>query len=312
MNKILDLKVGWSCNNNCCHCVVANKRHYTFQQDFSLDEIKRMFLQWSSDANTIVLTGGEPTLRKDIVEICRFIKQQKPEVSLCLQTNGRKLSNQVLLNQLLPLVDDFTIAIHSCRKEIHDFITSTKGSWDETMTAIAHILNHDPKKLTTVTVISKYNLDDLYKTFLLLHSLGQFWKQLVFPHAMGNAWANFEQVVPKYSEIENIIKLIIKDFGDFIIPSAIPPCYLTSNSRMMIEALKEYAGANKEAVCMELCDQTGDEFFSRIQKEFAKSPACHDCCFDNLCPGVWKEYIVKYKDSLDLRPIKEDNIQCII
>ena len=58
---MFDLKLGFKCNNNCKHCVVADKR---FCRDTSFEEIVA-YLRKLPEGSTVQITGGEPSIYKD-------------------------------------------------------------------------------------------------------------------------------------------------------------------------------------------------------------------------------------------------------
>ena len=65
-----DLKVGYSCNNRCKHCVIEDSKDKLVSQnttvDLSTDEcLKQIEFAFEKGAQYIVLTGGEVTIRKD-------------------------------------------------------------------------------------------------------------------------------------------------------------------------------------------------------------------------------------------------------
>ena len=80
--EIVFLKLTSKCNNNCKYCY-DSKKH----PDLSLKELKKIFkLVHNNGAEAIVLTGGEPLLRKEIPEIFRAIK--KCGLKIYLDTSG--------------------------------------------------------------------------------------------------------------------------------------------------------------------------------------------------------------------------------
>lgn len=59
-----DLKIGMLCNNECIHCVVANRRQRAERTpDMKYAEIIRYFKEIKLEEYTgLVITGGEPTV----------------------------------------------------------------------------------------------------------------------------------------------------------------------------------------------------------------------------------------------------------
>ncbi|MBO4856420.1 MAG: GTP 3',8-cyclase MoaA [Bacilli bacterium] len=83
------------CNLRCVYCMpscgVCKKEH---QEIISVERIKEVVLAASKLGITKVrLTGGEPLVRKGIIEICKEIKSISAIKELCLTTNGVLLKN---------------------------------------------------------------------------------------------------------------------------------------------------------------------------------------------------------------------------
>ena len=169
MAQLVDLKVGFSCNNNCIHCVVSDKFS---ERDLNLQEIKDIINNYISDYETIqlTLTGGEITIRNDFADIMAYVQQKKDEGKITfvdMQTNARMLYKDDLARIAAATVDFFLVALHSSHAEIHDSITRSRGSFSQTTAAISNLIKYAGKdKIAIQTVINKKNythLKDIYK-----------------------------------------------------------------------------------------------------------------------------------------------------
>ena len=68
------LKLGYECNNNCLICHASGNEIY---QSLSTQEaINKIALCKSQGIDFILLSGGEPTIRKDLPVIAEFIKKK--------------------------------------------------------------------------------------------------------------------------------------------------------------------------------------------------------------------------------------------
>ena len=82
-----DIKVGYSCNNDCIHCVIAGKRRDIIRSskkpDRTTEEVFEEIRQAKKNGvSRVVLTGGEITIRSDVFDIVRFAKDMKLSKSL--------------------------------------------------------------------------------------------------------------------------------------------------------------------------------------------------------------------------------------
>ena len=123
-------QLGYSCNDNCWHCFLPMnefKRDLTTEQVISVLEKAR-----KEGVDIIALTGGEPTIRKDIFEIVEYANGLGFE-RIEIQTNGRMLSLSGFAKKLEKAgATDIYLSIHSHIKEVQNFITRT-NSFDETV-----------------------------------------------------------------------------------------------------------------------------------------------------------------------------------
>ncbi len=92
-NRVIDhlrLSVTEKCNLHCCYCVPETA---TIQQELSVAEIERIAkLLFSIGVRSVRITGGEPLMRSDIVEIIASIYQIGFD-DVSLTTNATLLTN---------------------------------------------------------------------------------------------------------------------------------------------------------------------------------------------------------------------------
>ena len=74
-----DLKVGYSCNNRCKHCVIDDSKDKLIERKENIDlttEECIFLINKAVDLGTkyIVLTGGEVSIRKDFPDLLRKTK----------------------------------------------------------------------------------------------------------------------------------------------------------------------------------------------------------------------------------------------
>ena len=314
-----DLKVGFSCNNNCIHCVVTDKLEKTKSKDLTYDEIISL-IDNNDEHETFIITGGEPTKRDDFINIIKYLHEKNKAVYL--QTNGMMLDDLELAKEASKYIDHYLIALHSYKKDVHDEITTLTGSWDRTTQAIVNLINLDQiEKMTSQTVISRINMPTLKETYDFLYQVGFRKMNLTFPHCMGNAMKNIKEVQPKYSELEEILGYILSKYDKFVMTEMIPMCYLyqykhnsiaylqnsiTGGDRERTKGYDQYVAEtirNDEQVDGVDCNKIID-YNEILKRDFVKTEVCDDCAFYSKCDGVWVEYYNMYKDEMDLKPVQ--------
>ena len=192
MAQLIDFKVGFSCNNKCIHCVVSDK--YS-ENDLSLGQIKRLIDNYISQYGKIklTLTGGEVTIRKDYCQLMQFVKTKIDEGYIefvDIQTNGRLLSKNSVLECTVPIIDFYLIALHGDNPNIHDSITRSRGSFEETIQGLYKLSKRVPTNVIAIqTVINRHNYKTLKNIYKFVHTkLGISEFNITFPYIIINCY----------------------------------------------------------------------------------------------------------------------------
>jgi radical SAM protein with 4Fe4S-binding SPASM domain len=145
-----DLALTYTCNNNCYFCYTGGPRQMT---ELSTKEWKKAIDKlWDSGIPQIVFTGGEPTLRPDLVELV----EHSQEFVTGLITNGREISS--LAPALYKASLDYVqISWESHLPDIHDRMVGVNGAWQETKDGIVSALKSNLSVITNTT-LTKDNL----------------------------------------------------------------------------------------------------------------------------------------------------------
>jgi len=148
--KYKPLIVGWKitlrCNKNCKYCNI-NKRKYpelNTKQCFDIiDYLKE------NGTKVLTISGGEPTMRKDLLLILKYARKKK--MLILLNTNGTKINKE-----LADVVDEISLSLDG-PKEINDSIRG-KGSYQAVIKALS-ICKENKVPVTLVCVLNKKNID---------------------------------------------------------------------------------------------------------------------------------------------------------
>ncbi|WP_419804760.1 radical SAM protein [Terriglobus sp.] len=138
------------CNERCVHCYNPGAAHeqtekpkrdreeLTTQEAFALLEDLRKV-----GVFRLTLSGGEVTLRPDLLEILRFARSLG--FSVALYTNGLRLTEGLMeeLSRLYPT--SISLSVYSTDAETHDEITGVKGSHSRTMEAAQRVRRQNIK-----------------------------------------------------------------------------------------------------------------------------------------------------------------------
>lgn len=286
MKRRLDLKLGFGCNNNCVFCAQSHKRSIG---DRDTEKLKSELSSARDRCNEVVFTGGEPTIRKDLLELVSHAKNLGYEI-IQIQSNGRMFAYMDFCKAIVKAgATEFSPALHGHTKQLHEIQTRCEGSFDQILQGIKNLRSLDQYVITN-TVITKYNYNHLPDIAKLLVELDVSQFQLAFVHPVGNALKNFDIVVPKKSDampfVHRALDIAKKAGyvpGDVMI-EAFPFCFMKGYEAFCSETFIPPAEVRDGKYSI----GRFEEWRRAIGK--TKFPQCKKCRYDIICEGPWKEY----------------------
>lgn len=97
---------------------------------------------WDAGVPHVCFTGGEPTLRDDLVDLVRYAEGLGMVSGLL--SDGRRLADFAYLDGLLRAgLDHLQITLISHRPEVHDRLSGRPGSWEKTIAGLKNALAGD-------------------------------------------------------------------------------------------------------------------------------------------------------------------------
>jgi len=132
------------CNLACAHCYMdAETRLDGGSDELSTDEVKGLLREIASRSNEtmVVLTGGEPLLRRDLEEL--VAQGHALGLSMVVGTNGVLLNGQRVASLKAAGVMGMGISLDSLDPEHHDEFRGCPGSWEKTLAGMEHCRNQD-------------------------------------------------------------------------------------------------------------------------------------------------------------------------
>lgn len=196
------------CNNNCSFCFNKNEdmdRKYG-SYDRKLSEIKKDIDMIALQTNYIVISGGEPTIKKEFFDIIKYIKE-KGITKIKIMTNGRNFSSSDFCRKLERIKDiklNFNVTILGSDKKIHDKISRREGSFYETVNGIKNLIKLG-KRVTTHTPITQDNYHDIVNISKILINLGV--EQQAYSLAFNSKIPEVNLVLKKLKEVKKICQI---------------------------------------------------------------------------------------------------------
>ncbi|KAL8116708.1 hypothetical protein AgCh_023020 [Apium graveolens] len=200
LHTYLRISLTERCNLRCQYCMPAEGVELTPSTSvLSQNEIVRLAnLFVSSGVDKIRLTGGEPTIRKDIEELCQRLSNLEGLKTLAMTTNGITLSKKLpkLKECGLNLVN---ISLDTLIPAKFEFMTRRRGH-DRVIESIntAVDLGYNPVKVNCV-VMRGFNEDEICDFVKLTHDKPINIRFIEFMPFDGNVW-NVKKLVP-YAEM---------------------------------------------------------------------------------------------------------------
>ena len=137
----LQFELSSLCNERCIHCYIPNdKKNKGF--NMPLKKVKDLIDEFAGMGGLhVTLSGGEVFLFPHLKEVVTYCREKDLKISI--------LSNLILLkDDFIPWLKEanlsvIQVSLYSMNPEIHDLITTVKGSWEKTKTAIEKLVDAD-------------------------------------------------------------------------------------------------------------------------------------------------------------------------
>lgn len=163
---VLNLELTYKCNLKCSHCyqTESSSELIKYNKDSYVDffKIKKIIaiMENKFDNFTVCLSGGEPTLHPNFIEIINILKESKKKIEIILMTNGTTLDK--LLNKdnnLIEKIDTFKISVDGFSKEIFEKIRGI-NTYNKIITNLHEILKYD-KEIVLAVSVNRINMEDI-------------------------------------------------------------------------------------------------------------------------------------------------------
>jgi MoaA/NifB/PqqE/SkfB family radical SAM enzyme len=150
----IKLEVNDYCNLKCKMCYVDRKN-----TDLPDKRVFSLLDQLRGEGIRLEILGGEPLMRKNILEIIRYAKEQAKVPFISLYTNGT-LASRVMAEGLREAgLDAVLVTLVSHRQEVHDEFTGIPGSWQQTIEGIQALVRAGIATYSFTTVHGKNSAD---------------------------------------------------------------------------------------------------------------------------------------------------------
>lgn len=207
----ISVNLTYRCNLRCKHCCVDAKHvsEFTKEDELDTESLKKVLKKVAAlNPHQIVLSGGEPMVRKDFIELLMYLRENF-ENNISLSTNAL-LVNENNIEYLDKCVDKYDISIDGIDEESCSRIRG-KGVFKRVIKSIELIQKYGEKEIYLSMMFDDFN-ENLRADFLELckkmnvHPLMRAFEPM---GRGGENWKNFEKDskehdVEQYSQEELI------------------------------------------------------------------------------------------------------------
>ena len=161
--RLIAFEVTRACNLNCIHCRAAASKG-PYEKELSTEEVFRILEEIKEVAQPIIiLTGGEPLLRKDIFDIAK--KCIELDLKPVLATNGTLIDEKVAERIKEAGIARVSISLDGATAETHDDFRKMPGAFEGAIRGIGVLKKVGiPFQInTTITGINAKELPAIHK-----------------------------------------------------------------------------------------------------------------------------------------------------
>ena len=190
----------WHCNQKCIHCYAAGQK-LSEEEELSAEDWKKILKKCrTAGIVQVTFTGGEPTMRDDLIEL---IREARWFVSR-LNTNGIRLTREYCHELRKAELDSVQITFYSQDPEIHNRLVGA-SQYQNTVNAIENAIS-EGLSVSVNTPLCTLNADYV-KTLQFLHEKGVIYVTCSGLITTGNAVLDeSEKLQLTSSQLEKILR----------------------------------------------------------------------------------------------------------
>ncbi|MCX5711917.1 MAG: radical SAM protein [Candidatus Omnitrophica bacterium] len=275
------------CNNSCLMCPLD--RAFFSNEEIGAAGILQQIDALPKGADSIGLSGGEPTLNMGLLDIIKHARKSFPDTEISLLTNGRLFSYKDYLNKFLLFSDKnikFCIPIHGHADWLHDSITQIKDSFSQAILGISNLLasNFTVELRVVINRINYPYLEDIAKFIASSPVLSKVaYVVFIAMEIEGQALKNKKSITARYSdlvpELEKAVDLLLRNnikvrlyhFPLCVLEPKFWNCSWKSVDPQEVCLIKECAGCLQKRSCVGILRSYLKHFGGREFKHLGRS-----------------------------------------
>ena len=279
------IKVGYACNDHCGFCHTLEVRDV----QGSSEEVSRKIRRAKELGHrTVVLSGGEPTIRPELVDWAAEVAAL--DMDFGLVTNGRMLAYPELVERLLAHRLRYVyLSLHGGTARVHDLLVRSHA-FEETYGALKNLSGRG-LELTANCVITRQNLDHLRGVVDAVLPYPDVTLKFSMVEPKGGGDKLFNRLMPRVAEVAEKVRDAIaygveargRASGPAFTHGALPLCLMPGLERDF-DDLK----TDRFATMIEVGEP--DYFPVDDTNKIQPPETCAGCSLSGACPGLYRGY----------------------
>ena len=243
------------CNLRCKMCYL-NFDLETNEKELTLDQIIEMFDNLPDTITYVVVSGGEPLLKKDIDKLFTYFEKHRILVTLLSNLTSTVTLEKILKSNLITVINTSIDGPEDLHNEIR--------GWDKAFQKVKEGINLVKESgikdvLFPVCVITEYNLEHLKDIVQIVKDMG--FNSLIFEFERRYSHKNLAQS-------SEIIGIPLENFRVVESENALPP-YSLEQLKLRLKEVSEYAklvGVKLSFLPLDLCENIEEYYFREVRK----------------------------------------------
>jgi heme b synthase len=223
------------CNLRCVHCRSSSETEALDHPDFLTGEAFRVIDDISGYATpVVVLSGGEPLLRKDVFDIAQYGTEKG--LRMCLATNGTLVDDEACVKIRESGIKIVSLSLDGSSEKAHDDFRGQKGAFAGTVNAARLFRRHSIEFIINSS-FTRRNQEQIQKVYGIAKELGAtaWYMFMIVPTGRGKEI--MDELISKedYEEILEWHYQMEKDEHDMLVRPTCAPHYY----RIVLQKAKE-------------------------------------------------------------------------
>ena len=199
-----EIALTYRCNLKCRFCYAGCGYHPSDSGEMNFQEVCTILNRIRNDAKvpSVSFTGGEPTLRNDLIDVIRHAKSLGMWTNLI--TNGTRIDPDLALSLKKAGLDSAQVSLEAGSRDLHDDIVRHHGAFHDSVRGLRALMDTGIRVHTNTTICA-LNKDYLPEILRLVKRIGlnKLSMNLLMP--AGSSLDTLDHLLVRYSEIGEIV-----------------------------------------------------------------------------------------------------------